>query len=75
MLKLDIDKSLININGQNIEMHSLLEELGRKIVQNSSSKDPRKWSRLWSTEQLYDVTLENMVKLLFSNKKNICPVL
>ena len=62
MLKLDIDKSLININGQNIEMHSLLEELGRKIVQNSSSKEPRKWSRLWSAKQFYNVKMENMVK-------------
>ncbi|XP_013453138.2 disease resistance protein RUN1 isoform X1 [Medicago truncatula] len=57
-----IDKSLISINGQNIEMHSLLKELGRKIVQKTSSKEPRKWSRLWSAKQLYDVKMENMEK-------------
>jgi hypothetical protein len=57
-----IDKSLISINGKNIKMHSLLKELGRKIVQNSSSKEPRKWSRLWSAEQFYNVKMENMVK-------------
>ncbi|AES65465.2 putative TIR domain, winged helix-turn-helix DNA-binding domain-containing protein [Medicago truncatula] len=61
-LRVLINKSLISINGQNIEMHSLLEELGRKIVQNSSSNDPRKWSRLWSTEQLYDVIMAKMEK-------------
>ncbi|AES76839.1 putative winged helix-turn-helix DNA-binding domain, toll-like receptor [Medicago truncatula] len=61
-LRVLIDKSLVSISYSIINMHSLLEELGRKIVQNSSSKEPRKWSRLWSTEQLYDVMLENMEK-------------
>ncbi|RHN52965.1 putative winged helix-turn-helix DNA-binding domain, toll-like receptor [Medicago truncatula] len=73
-LRVLIDKSLMNINGQNLEMHSLLEELGRKIVQNSSSKEPRKWSRLWSTEQLYNVMLENMekhVKALVLNDEEV----
>ncbi|RHN52956.1 putative winged helix-turn-helix DNA-binding domain, toll-like receptor [Medicago truncatula] len=57
-----IDKSLITIHGSIVEMHSLLEELGRKIVQENSSKEQRKWSRMWSKQQLYNVTMENMEK-------------
>jgi len=61
-LRVLIDKSLISIKGTNIEMHSLLGELGRKIVLENSSKEPRKWSRLWSIKQLYNAMVENMVK-------------
>ncbi|AES76805.1 putative winged helix-turn-helix DNA-binding domain, toll-like receptor [Medicago truncatula] len=56
------DKSLINTNYSHIEIHSLLEELGRKIVQENSSKEQRKWSRVWSKKQLYNVMVENMQK-------------
>ena len=56
------DKSLINIHDHFIEMHSLLRELGMKIVQENSTKDLRKWSRLWLPKHFYNVMLENMVK-------------
>jgi len=59
------DKSLISNDGKFIEMHSLLVDLGRKIVQENSNKDQRKWSRLWSNKQLNNVMMEKMVNLLF----------
>ncbi|KEH27165.1 putative winged helix-turn-helix DNA-binding domain, toll-like receptor [Medicago truncatula] len=60
-LRVLIDKSLISINSDSvIEMHSLLVELGRKIVRENSSKEQRKWSRVWSQKQLYNVTMEKM---------------
>jgi hypothetical protein len=68
-LRILIDKSLISINSLVIRMHHLLEELGRKIVHENSSIEQRKWSRLWSNKQIYNVTMERMVKLLFRNKK------
>jgi len=80
-LRVLADKSLITISINNdiqimfqqfgtiIQMHSMLEELGRKIVQEKASKEQRKWSRLWSKKQLYNVTMESMVKLQFRNKK------
>jgi len=74
-LRVLIDKSLISIEDQMIKMHSLLEELGRKIVQNSSSKDPRKWSRLWSLEQFYDVKMENMVSSCLKINKKLFSIL
>ncbi|AES75154.1 TIR-NBS-LRR class disease resistance protein [Medicago truncatula] len=61
-LRVLIDKSLISINYSEIKMHYLLEELGRKIVQENSSKEQRKWSRLWSKKQLYNVAMESMEK-------------
>jgi len=66
-LRILIDKSLISISDSRINMHSLLEQLGRKIVQENSSKEQRKWSRVWSKKQLYNVKMEKMVKLLFRN--------
>ncbi|RHN52964.1 putative winged helix-turn-helix DNA-binding domain, toll-like receptor [Medicago truncatula] len=56
------DKSLISLGESTIIMHSLLEELGRKIVQENSSKERRKWSRVWSEKQLNNVTMEKMEK-------------
>jgi len=61
-LRVLIDKSLISIEDAKIKMHSLLEKLGKKIVQGNSSIEQRKWSRVWSKEQLYNVTIEKMVK-------------
>jgi hypothetical protein len=65
-LRVLIDKSLISIWGvEELEMHSLLSELGRKIVQENLSKESRKWSKVWLHQQYYNVMLENMVKYLF----------
>ena len=62
-LRILMDKSLISIGYfSNIRMHSLLEELGRKIVQENSSIGQKKWSRVWSKKQLYNVKMEKMVK-------------
>jgi len=61
-LRVLIDKSLLSISEENnIEMHSLLKELGRKIVQENSIKDSRRWSRVWLHEQLHNIMLENVV--------------
>ncbi|XP_045788675.1 disease resistance protein RUN1-like [Trifolium pratense] len=60
-LRVLIDKSLLSIsNGDRIIMHSLLEELGKNIVQEISTKESRKWTRVWLYEQLQNVMLENV---------------
>nr|WIL60000.1 nodulation protein [Melilotus officinalis] len=79
-LRVLIDKSLISIDEsylgsdeELISMHGLLEELGRKIVQENSSKEPRKWSRLWLETQVDNVLLEKMekhVEAIVFNHKN-----
>jgi hypothetical protein len=70
-LRILIDKSLIIIENGEIRMHNLLEELGKKIVQENSSKESRKWKRLWFEEQLHSVMSDHMVKQLFGYKKLI----
>ncbi|CAK8577205.1 unnamed protein product [Lathyrus sativus] len=61
-LRVLIDKSLVSTKHGRIVMHNLLQELGRNIVKENTSKEPRKWRRLWFEKQLNDVKLENMEK-------------
>ncbi|KAI5387505.1 hypothetical protein KIW84_073570 [Lathyrus oleraceus] len=61
-LRVLVDKSLVSIEDGWILMHNLLQELGRNIVAQYTSKEPRKWRRLWFKKQFYDVMLENMEK-------------
>ncbi|KAK2434580.1 disease resistance protein RUN1 [Trifolium repens] len=61
-LRILIDKSLITIKDASTKMHNLLEDLGRKIAQENSSKESRKWKRLWSWEQLRGVKSDYMEK-------------
>ncbi|XP_061350529.1 disease resistance protein Roq1-like [Gastrolobium bilobum] len=62
-MKVLIDKSLLTISYHysvfyHIKMHDLLQELGRKIVQENSPKEPRNWSRLWLYKDFRKVMLE-----------------
>ncbi|CAI8617368.1 unnamed protein product [Vicia faba] len=57
-LRVLIDKSLISSTRSYIEMHGLLIQLGKLIVQEKS----RKWSRVWLHEQFYNVESKNMEK-------------
>ena len=58
-----IDKSLITIsNNDKIVMHDLLQEMGRKIIRQTSPKEPGKRSRLWIYEDAYHVLSKNTVR-------------
>ncbi|KAF5476747.1 hypothetical protein F2P56_003452 [Juglans regia] len=55
-----IDKSLITINEHNVlEMHDLLQEMGREVVRQESPKEPGNRSRLWFHEDVRHVLEEN----------------
>ncbi|XP_057749654.1 disease resistance protein RUN1-like isoform X2 [Arachis stenosperma] len=57
-----IDKSLITINERdNIRMHDLLQELGRRIVRQSAPNEPWKWSRIWCKEDFQRIMFGNTV--------------
>lgn len=56
-LRVLIDKSLISVHEDRIEMHNLVQEMGRQIVYEES-KEPWKRSRLWCSKDVCDV-LEN----------------
>ncbi|RHN67385.1 putative TIR domain, P-loop containing nucleoside triphosphate hydrolase [Medicago truncatula] len=61
-----LDKALIQLDSIlhvkrevcTIEMHDLLQEMGREIV-NQESEDPGKRSRLWKAEEISDVLKNN----------------
>ncbi|KAJ8759481.1 hypothetical protein K2173_007094 [Erythroxylum novogranatense] len=56
-----VDKSLVTISeyGDMLDMHDLLQEMGRQIVRQESKDDPRGRSRLWDAEEIRHVFEEN----------------
>ncbi|WVZ00775.1 hypothetical protein V8G54_026844 [Vigna mungo] len=50
-----IEKSLITIKDQQIHMHDMLQELGKKIVRNQCPEEPESWSRIWLYEDFFHV--------------------
>ncbi|TQD96966.1 hypothetical protein C1H46_017446 [Malus baccata] len=54
-----IDRALITVSSETLEMHDLLEEMGREIVRQESIKEPGKRSRLWNYEDVHHVLTQN----------------
>ncbi|BBG96751.1 hypothetical protein Prudu_005649 [Prunus dulcis] len=54
-----IEKAMITIDDGRIQMHDLLEKLGKHIVHEESPNDPGKRSRLWFYEDVEQVLTEN----------------
>ncbi|KAL9436805.1 hypothetical protein AB3S75_022783 [Citrus x aurantiifolia] len=54
-----IDKSLISVSGNCLQMHDLLQEMGRQIVRQESEKEPGKRSRLWDPKEIRRVLKHN----------------
>ncbi|XP_050218185.1 TMV resistance protein N-like [Mercurialis annua] len=54
-LEVLIEKCFISIFGGKIQMHDLLQEMGRDIVQKESLIEPGKRSRLWIYDDIYHV--------------------
>ncbi|XP_052188698.1 TMV resistance protein N-like isoform X2 [Diospyros lotus] len=48
------DKALVTIRDNKIDVHDLIQEMGRHIVYKESSKEPGRRSRLWKYEDIYD---------------------
>ena len=56
------NKSLLKIiDGEELWMHDLLEEMGKNIVRQDYPDDPRKHSRLWRYEDIDNVLKKNKV--------------
>ncbi|KAJ9166730.1 hypothetical protein P3X46_021437 [Hevea brasiliensis] len=49
------DKSLITISENKLEMHDLLQQMGKDIVDQECIKQPGKRSRLWNYKDIYHV--------------------
>ncbi|XP_027340361.1 TMV resistance protein N-like [Abrus precatorius] len=52
-----IEKSLITIRDQEIHMHEMLQELGKKIVRDQHPDEPGLWSRLWLYQDFFHVLM------------------
>ncbi|XP_017425399.1 disease resistance protein RUN1 isoform X3 [Vigna angularis] len=67
------EKSLITISDEEIHMHELLQELGKKMVRDQSPEEPGSWSRIWLHKDfLHALTAETgteKVKAIVLNKK------
>ncbi|XP_028802446.1 disease resistance protein RPP2B-like [Neltuma alba] len=50
-----IEKSLMVVMDQKIQMHSLLQEMGKEVVRHEFPHKPEEWSRLWDFEDIYGV--------------------
>ncbi|XP_062172360.1 disease resistance protein RUN1-like [Alnus glutinosa] len=56
-----INKSLITISSKRLQLHDLLEEMGREIVRRESCEEPGGRSRLWLWEDIHHVLTNNTV--------------
>lgn len=55
----------INNEGQ-LGMHDLLQDMGQKVARNSSPDEPGRQSRLWESENIYEVLKKDKVISLYS---------
>ncbi|PON99128.1 TIR-NBS-LRR-like protein [Trema orientale] len=70
-----LDKSLITLRDDRIQMHDLLQQMGQEIVRQESVKEPGKRSRLWITKDIQHVLETNtgtaLVEGIFLNMSKI----
>jgi hypothetical protein len=60
-ISLIAEKSFITIRNQEIHMHKMLQELGKKIVRDQYPDEPRLWSRLWLYRNLHEAMISKLV--------------
>ena len=56
-----VDKCLLTIKNNNIDMHDLLQHMGWEIVRKQCLKEPGRRSRLWKGEDVHHVLTRNTV--------------
>nr|XP_043617641.1 TMV resistance protein N-like isoform X2 [Erigeron canadensis] len=54
-LKVLINRALITIKGDKLDMHDLVQEMGQSIVQGEDPTHPNKRSRAWLTKEIEDI--------------------
>ncbi|XP_054816767.1 disease resistance protein RUN1-like [Prosopis cineraria] len=60
-IQLLIEKSLMTIIDQKIQMHGLMQEMGREIVRQQSPSRPEEWDRLWDFDDVHRVIQNDKV--------------
>ena len=70
-----LDKSLLTISNNKLEMHDLIQEMGMEVVRQKYPGEPGKWSRLWSPTDAFGVLKKETVKIISikSFSFTLCP--
>ena len=58
-----VEMSLITISANRLQMHDILQELGKTIILQESFKEPGKRSKLWDHKDVYQVLKKNKVRI------------
>ena len=59
------ENSLITIKNEEIHMHEMLQELGKKIVREKHRDEPGFWSRLWLYQDFHHAMMTEKVTYFF----------
>ena len=60
-----LDKSLLTISNNKLEMHDLIQEMGMGVVRQKYPNEPGKWSRLWSPTDASGVLKKETVRIIY----------
>jgi hypothetical protein len=60
-----IDRCLIKISDDKVEMHDLLQEMALDVVRKESLDELGRQSRLWSPKDVYQVLTNNLVRFIY----------
>lgn len=60
-IQIMLEKSLITIKNQEIHMHAMLQELGKKITRHNFPDEPGSWTRLWQYKDFNHVLMTDTV--------------
>ena len=59
-----VDKGLLTISNNKLDMHGLLQHMGWEIVRKQCLKEPGRRTRLWEGEDVYHVLTRNTVSVI-----------
>ena len=62
-----VDKSLTKVRQGIVEMHDLIQDMGREIERQRSPDEPGKRKRLWSPQDIIQVLKHNTVSELMNS--------
>jgi hypothetical protein len=61
-----IDRGLLKISDDKVEMHDLLQEMALEVVRKESLDELGRQSRLWSPKDVYQVLTNNLVRFIYT---------
>jgi hypothetical protein len=66
VIRVFVSKCLITVDENDcLQMHDLIQAMGREIVRKESPSNPGERSRLWSYNDVLDVLIGNLVSIVY----------